>query len=188
MAKKEQGVTATHSKPKVSIEELNKARKESGNLWWRPSKYTKSEELSEPIEKYFLSITRDIELWTYNKKEEFIPTLNNSWEPIIRTIYEEHPSILGMCEYLWIHRDTLLEYEKKEEFSATIKRAKQRIERYNADLLSREKNVTWIIFNLKNNFGWVDKQEIDQTSKNININKDVSELSDEELDKIISEV
>lgn len=54
-------------------------------------------------------------------------------------------------------------------------------------LIKNELNPTWTIFHLKNNYKWVDKQEIDQTNKNLNLNKDVSELSDKELDEIINE-
>ena len=86
-----------------------------------------------------------------------------------------------MCEYLDIHRSTLIEYEIKKEFSNTIKKAKQRIEQYNSDELFRDKNVTGIIFNLKNNFWWVDKQEIDNTNTNIDATES---LNDEQKRKI----
>lgn len=80
-------------------------------------------------------------------------------------MYAQIPSILGLCEYLDIHRSTLIEYEELQEFSNTIKKAKQRIEKYNAEQLYRKEQVTGIIFNLKNNFNWVDKQEIDQKTE-----------------------
>jgi hypothetical protein len=67
-----------------------------------------------------------------------------------------------LCEYLDIHRSTLIEWEALDEFSNTIKKAKQRIEKYNAEQLYRKEQVTGIIFNLKNNFDWKDKSEVDQ--------------------------
>lgn len=152
---------------------------ETKNPWGRPPKFNSVEELEQIISKYFDSISEERQVGHYNKDNEFEPTLNKLWEPIYSTYYHEIPSILWMCEYIWIHRDTLLEYEKKTGFSDTIKKYKARVERYNADSLFREKNVTGIIFNLKNNFGWEDKIVNDNT--NTNYNKDVSEMSDEEL-------
>jgi len=52
-------------------------------------------------------------------------------------------------------------------------------------LMKNELNATWTIFHLKNNYKWVDKQEIDQnTNMNLNVNLDTA--SDEELNKIIN--
>lgn len=51
--------------------------------------------------------------------------------------------------------------------------------------LTGKLNATFTIFDMKNNHGWVDKQEIDQTSRNINLDKDISDLSDDELQKIL---
>ena len=49
-------------------------------------------------------------------------------------------------------------------------------------LLGNELNSTWTIFHLKNNYKWVDKQEIDQTTKNVNYTKEEWEgMTDEEL-------
>lgn len=149
----------------------------------RPKKFNEVKELQKLIGDYFLTITRSFEKYVVSEDWEKIPLLNNARKPIIETEYVEIPSILWMCEFVWIHRDTMLEYEKQEWFSDTIKEAKQRIERYNADSLFREKNVTGIIFNLKNNFGWVDKSEVD--SKTINI--DVTEEITEEQKKKIAE-
>ena len=55
---------------------------------------------------------------------------------------------------------------KKEEFSDTIKKAKLKVENYLEKHLITDSSTTGIIFNLKNNFGWKDKQE--------NINVDTS--------------
>ena len=53
------------------------------------------------------------------------------------------------------------DYENKSDYSDTIKVAKQRIEKYNAEQLYRTTQVTGIIFNLKNNFDWKDKREVE---------------------------
>jgi len=60
-------------------------------------------------------------------------------------------------------RMSLWEYEEKEEFADTIKRAKLKIEDQRSKMLiyPGKANIAGIIFDLKNNFGYVDKQEID---------------------------
>ncbi|NLC96197.1 MAG: hypothetical protein GX675_01305 [Erysipelotrichaceae bacterium] len=76
-----------------------------------------------------------------------------------------HYGVVGMCVHLDIVRTTLLEYEKEPEYMDTIKKAKQRIESYNEQMLYKMKNPTGAIFNLKNNFGWTDKLETKQEIK-----------------------
>lgn len=128
---------------------------------WRPKIFKTEKELESLIQDYFDSITMDIPR-TDDIRE---PVLNNAWEQIIDTEYTSIPSILWLCEYLDIHRSTLIEYEEQKEFSNTIKKAKQRIEKYNAEQLYRKEQVTGIIFNLKNNFDWKDKSEVDQKTE-----------------------
>ncbi|MBQ4030467.1 MAG: hypothetical protein II625_01820 [Bacilli bacterium] len=72
---------------------------------------------------------------------------------------KEPYTITGLCIALEICRDTLSEYLKREEFSDTIKKAKLKVENYLEKHLITDSSTTGIIFNLKNNFGWRDKQE-----------------------------
>jgi hypothetical protein len=58
-------------------------------------------------------------------------------------------------------RQSLYDYEKSEQFSYTIKRAKLRVEMYYEDGLNGT-SPTGSIFALKN-MGWSDKQEINTT-------------------------
>jgi hypothetical protein len=71
-----------------------------------------------------------------------------------------NPTVTGLCLFLGFEsRQSFYDYESKEDFSYTIKRARLRIESwYEQNLLS--KNSTGAIFALKN-FGWSDKHEID---------------------------
>jgi hypothetical protein len=66
-------------------------------------------------------------------------------------------------------RQGLLDYQaKSEEFSDTITRAKTRIEMYAEEQLFRNQGKTnGVQFNLKNNFNWKDKQEIEHDVNNI---------------------
>lgn len=67
-------------------------------------------------------------------------------------------TVTGLCIALDITRETLSQYEKTEVFSDTIKKAKQKVENY-LEVFLYGSNVTGVIFNLKNNFGWKDKSE-----------------------------
>lgn len=76
-------------------------------------------------------------------------------------------TITDLAVWLDCDRKTLTNYEDKEEFFPTIKRAKTKIEaNIEKGALLGLYNPTFSIFNMKNNFGWQDKQEIDTTSSN----------------------
>lgn len=87
-------------------------------------------------------------------------------------------TVSGLAYALDTTRRTLLDYTEKDEFSHTIKSAKARIERFNEEMLySKDVPTVGVIFNLKNNYDWKDKQEIEA-----DVNSDVSiniELSDD---------
>ncbi len=100
---------------------------------------------------------------------------------------EKPYTITGLCLYLDIDRVTLLRYEKQAEFCSTIKRAKNRVENYVEEMsLIGKLNPTVSIFNLKNNFNWKDKTEI-ETNQNIKVDNPYKELSIEELKKLAGE-
>lgn len=103
----------------------------------RPRKYANEEELSKAIEEYFNS-RPEIE-WT----------------------------ITGLAMTIGLDRKALIEYGSKDEFSYTIKRAKERVqESYEKSL--RKNGRTGDIFALKN-FGWTDKQEVEAKTENVNM-------------------
>jgi hypothetical protein len=95
----------------------------------RPLKFKTVEELKEKIDKYFDDT--EIDVWT----------------------------ITGLALALDTYRQTLINYEGKEEFMDTIKRAKTMVE-HSYELSLRRKGDSGTIFGLKN-FGWTDRQEID---------------------------
>lgn len=74
---------------------------------------------------------------------------------------DDTPTITGLAFFLGFScRQSMYEYEQKEEFTDTIKRARSRVENwYEKCLLT--KGSTGSIFALKN-LGWSDKQEITQ--------------------------
>lgn len=97
----------------------------------QPLKFKTVEELQEKIDKYFASCDEN----------------------------EEPISITGLALALGTSRETLCNYENKDGYFDTIKRAKLYVEHaYEKRLIKRGNGGD--IFALKN-FGWVDKQEVD---------------------------
>ena len=72
-------------------------------------------------------------------------------------------TVTGLALALDVDRRTLLNYSEKDEFFPTIKKAKLRVENYLEKRLINDSSTTGIIFNLKNNYDWRDKQEIEHS-------------------------
>lgn len=117
----------------------------------RPLKYDSVEKMQEDIEKYFAECDEKGKPYT----------------------------VSGLAYALGTTRRTLLDYQEKDEYSHTIKKAKTKIELFNEEMLySKDVSTTGVIFNLKNNYGWKDKQEIEAE-----VNSDMTiriELTDDE--------
>lgn len=72
----------------------------------------------------------------------------------------------GLALALGITRTTLLNYSKDEEYSEIVLEAKARVEKSMEEmLLSGKGSATGIIFALKNNYSWKDRQEVDVQGK-----------------------
>ena len=97
----------------------------------RPPLYTSPEDMQAIIDEYFAE----------------------------RFTNEKPPTISGLAYALDMATETLRDYGTKDEFSATVKRAKQRVEMALEERLDAA-SPTGAIFNLKNNFKWRD--QIDQ--------------------------
>jgi hypothetical protein len=78
-----------------------------------------------------------------------------------RLVAEKPPTIAGLAYFLGFEdRHALNTYEGYDGFSATVKRARSRIEQDRAErLLGRDTFTPGVIFDLKNNHGWKDKTE-----------------------------
>lgn len=128
----------------------------------RPPFYNTVEELQARIDEY----------WNYIKGEA---DEGGGW---IRQ--PEYATVTGLALYLgFTTRQALLNYEGKDEFVDAVKKAKTKIESaYEQALFG--KNAAGPIFALKN-FGWTDKQEIDQKTTIQDERIDESTLTDEEL-------
>ena len=97
----------------------------------RPPKYKTAKEMQEKIDQYF--------------KE-----CDNSNRPY---------TITGLALALDLDRKSIINYSEQDEFFHTIKKAKLQVENYLEERLINDTSTTGIIFNLKNNYGWKDKQE-----------------------------
>lgn len=86
-------------------------------------------------------------------------------------------TITGLAVYLETSRETLMNYQRKEKYFATIKKAKDFIEsQVEERLLSGKQNAAGPIFWLKN-FNWSDKQEIQVGGTIKTETKDITELT-----------
>jgi hypothetical protein len=94
------------------------------------------------------------------------------------------PTITGLAYYLGFEsRQSFYDYEKYEQFSYTIKRARLFIEKEYEELL-QVGNTTGAIFALKN-MGWIDKTHSDITTNDKDINPT---LSPESISKLIDKL
>lgn len=99
---------------------------------------------------------------------------------------EKAPTVTGLAYYLgFASRQSFYDYEKNERHSYTIKRARLFMESVYEKALSKG-NCTGAIFALKN-FGWSDKQEIEQNTTIKDERVDLAKLTDEEL-RILTEI
>lgn len=139
----------------------------------RPKKYNEKT-LASAVKRYFNSITREIvleELYDTGKKDkdghavyEKRQIINRAGKPAKKIEYLEPPTVGGLCEFLGIHRDTWNEYcdaSRHPEFSDTTTRAQGRMRTWNERELLVRKDVRGIVFNLQNNYGYKEKQEME---------------------------
>jgi len=79
------------------------------------------------------------------------------------------PTITGLALHLgFASRQSMYDYENKEQFAYTIKTARLHLEKHYEEQL-QVGNTTGAIFALKN-FGWIDKSEHDHTTNGKDIN------------------
>lgn len=144
----------------------------------RPLKYT-PEQINKKIDQYIKSCWRK-KLDMYGnaiKDKETGEFVMEQYKPYTLT---------GFAVFADTSRETLLEYENREEFLDSIKRIKDICYSYAEDSLFVGKNPTGAIFNLKNNYGWKDKQEIETTGETTVNNKvDLSGLSVDQIKELL---
>lgn len=138
----------------------------------RPLKFKTVKELKEAIEAYFDSLYEPL------RDKDGMRVYDGSQVVMVQT---KVATVTALAVALDTTRDTLMDYEKGkhdkkaedltddekaeneqiEYFSDTIKKAKLRIQADTEQALYSRNSVTGAIFSLKNNYGWVDRQEIE---------------------------
>jgi len=77
-------------------------------------------------------------------------------------VKEKPYTMSGLALSLGIDRKTLINYSERDSYSTLIKKAKQKVEcQLEENALMGKSNSTFTIFNLKNNYGWQDKTEME---------------------------
>jgi len=77
---------------------------------------------------------------------------------------EFQPTMTGLAIHLGMDRRSLVNYGKREQYGDIVDYARAMVEQH----LERKlygNTVTGVIFNLKNNFGWKDKNEVEYSEK-----------------------
>ena len=121
----------------------------------RPPKYTAVEEMEEKIEAYFAKCDARIVRMLVNQGNKKV--LGDVPKP-------EPYTVQGLAVALDLTTKGLLDYEEKGKFCATIKKAKSRIEANKVThMLDGDGYGAGYIFDLKNNHGWRDKQDVNIT-------------------------
>lgn len=113
----------------------------------RPPKISNVQEMQNKINDYFVNCPDFITLSAFNKfTGQFVE-------------YKKYtPTMTGLALHLgFSSRQSMLDYEKKPEYSCTIKNARLRVEHEYEKQLYMDK-CTGAIFALKN-FGWKEKAE-----------------------------
>lgn len=126
----------------------------------RPRKFKSPEEMQQKIDAYFAECDE--------KKKPY--------------------TITGLALEIDATRELLLTYElepDRQEFHDTVKKAKLRCHNYAEEFLFSGKNPAGPIFNLKNNYGWVDKHDHEVAGKGGGaIELDLSGLTIDELKRL----
>lgn len=120
--------------------------------------------MQQKIDDYFESCFK--EDLKYNSNKKYYEPKKDYKGNIIKYQYKPF-TITGLANALGMTRETLLRYGEQDEFSDTIRKAKQKVEEYVEERLFDRDGVNGAKFNLINNFNnWSDKQKIDTTVSN----------------------
>jgi hypothetical protein len=120
----------------------------------RPLKYKTVDEMQKLIDGYFESCFTDK------------PIIDKNGDVIgVERVQIRPYTITGLGLALDMDREGLLNYQGRAEFFDAITRAKRICHNYAEELSMTAKNPNGVLFNLKNNYGWKDKNETEITGK-----------------------
>lgn len=143
----------------------------------RPLKFETVAVLQKKIDEYFANCDPhwvEIMEWV-QRRENSRPVYDEDGQPVlvlkkVKQKTKQIPyTITGLAMALGTTRETLLDYEEKYDsidpgFSDTIKSAKVKCQNF-AELSLFGSNATGPIFNLKNNYKWKDRTEVEGTGE-----------------------
>jgi len=119
-------------------EKKKKITKQKGYVFGKPLKFPDPKDFEKKIDAYFVKCELD----------DIIPT------------------VTGLAVHLETFRSVLVDYKEKDDYSYSIKKALQKCESaIEFGAMTGKLNPVFSIFNLKNNYGWKDKTEVDQNIK-----------------------
>lgn len=97
---------------------------------------------------------------------------------------EKRPyTISGLALALGVDRRTLVNYSNKDLFFSQIKSAKQKVQaQLEENALMGKGNAVFTIFNLKNNYGWVDRIETNNSEELSKLDKLLEEQKNAYMD------
>lgn len=150
----------------------------------RPKKYGTAKSLQKAVDAYWNSISYEepvvistptgaidengrieykAKMLTMN--EDGSANLDGTGKPKTITKYLEAPSVAGLCMFLGVSKDTWAAYAKDDKLSPVCERFRLRLESYLVARLEGDKgkSVQGVIFNLKNNFGWSEKEHVEHS-------------------------
>lgn len=137
----------------------------------RPPLYDSPEKMQDVIDEYFAECDNRIKE-IHTKEGDSVGV--NVPEPY---------TMSGLAYALGMSRQTVIDYKNKDEFLDTIKRARARVERdVERRLMEGTTGAAGPIFNLKNNFSWRDKSEVESSGE---ITHKFEDMDDEELERAI---
>jgi hypothetical protein len=118
----------------------------------RPLTFKTEKELQEKIDEYFAYCDNRV-------KNIYVKEVGDN----VPISYPEPYTMSGLAEYLDIDRKTLVNYGNRDKYFLTIKRARAKVEHDLEVRLLESRTPVGVIFNLKNNFSWIDesKQTLD---------------------------
>lgn len=129
----------------------------------RPPKYKTAKELIKKCDEYFTYIEGE----SHTEKVKLRDKETGRIEEVEHEVWDRHPeppTVTGLALFLgFASKQSLYDYNSKEDFSYPIKRSLMLVENYHEKALG-DKNPTGHIFALKNK-GWSDKVEIETTKK-----------------------
>ncbi|MEI4745892.1 terminase small subunit [Rhodococcus erythropolis] len=136
--------------------------KDEKNKGGRPLKFTTVEDLQAAIDGYFY-------MQDPHTEDRLVESgVTEAGETIFlkrKVMTDPKPyTVSGLARALGIHRETLINYGERDEFSDSVRAAYERCHEF-AETQLYSRNSSGASFSLKNNWGWKDRQEVDHTTK-----------------------